>query len=183
MAEAMVAVALCSAPLLAQDASALEMAVTYNATRGGSVPNTNFWMQGGSVELQARFYRGLGVVAEIASAHATNIQSSGVGLDLVTTTFGPRYNWTPAHRRYELFAQVLAGSANGFNGVFPTPSGALDSCSSLALKMGGGMNVVLSHRIALRAFQANWLRTQIPNATTNIQNNLDLGAGLVFRFR
>jgi hypothetical protein len=139
-------------------------------------------MQGGSVELQARFYRGLGVVAEVASAHATNIQSSGVDLDLVTATFGPRYNWAPAHRRYELFAQVLAGSANGFNGVFPTPSGANDSCSSLALKMGGGINIALSHRLALRAFQANWLRTQIPNATTNIQNNLDLGAGVVIHF-
>jgi hypothetical protein len=183
LAEATVAVALCTAPLLAQDDSALEVAVTYNAMRGGSVPNANFWMQGGSIELQARFYRGLGVVAEIASAHATNIQSSGVGLGLVTTTFGPRYNWAPAHQSYEFFAQVLAGEANGFNSVIPTTNAAIDSSNSLALKMGGGMNITLSRRIALRAFEANWLRTQIPNATTNIQNNLDLGAGLVFRFR
>jgi hypothetical protein len=48
--------------------------------------------------------------------------------------------------------------------------------------MGGGMNIALSPRIALRAVQANWLRTQLPNATTNVQNNLDLGAGVVVRF-
>ena len=28
----------------------------------------------------------------------------------------------------------------------------------------------------------DWLRTQLPNATTKVQNNLRLGAGLVFRF-
>jgi len=100
---------------------------------------------------------------------------------MVTATFGPRYNWAPAHRRYELFGQVLAGEANGFHSVFPTRNAVIDSSNSLALKMGGGMNIALSHRIALRAFQANWLRTQLPNATTNVQNNLILGTGLVLR--
>jgi hypothetical protein len=45
------------------------------------------------------------------------------------------------------------------------------------------MNIALSPQPALRAFQANWLRTQLPNATTNVQNTLDLGAGVVFCFR
>lgn len=72
---------------------------------------------------------------------------------------------------------------NSFNSVFPAPSVAIDSSNSLALKMGGGMNIALSPHIALRAFQANWLRTQLPNASTNVQNNLNLGAGLVLRFR
>ena len=36
---------------------------------------------------------------------------------------------------------------------------------------------------ALRAFEADWLRTQMPNATTNVQNNLRLGAGLIYRFK
>jgi len=182
MAVAAVVVVLSSTPLLAQDASSLEVAVTYNATRSVTVPNANFWMQGGSVELQARFYHGLGVVAEIAGAHIANIQSSGVNLDMVTATFGPRYNWAPAHRRYELFGQVLAGEANGFHSVFPTRNAVIDSSNSLALKMGGGMNIALSRHIALRACEANWLRTQLPNATTNVQNNLDLGTGVVFRF-
>jgi len=178
---AVAAVAVCSSSLMAQDVSALDVAVTYNATRGGSTPNASFWMQGGSVELQGRFYHGLSVVADIAGAHAANINSSGVGLDMVTATFGPRYNWAPPHRRYEIFGQALAGDANGFHSVFPTSSGAIDSSNSLALKMGGGLSIALSRRMALRAFEVNWLRTQLPNATTNIQNNLIFGAGLVFR--
>lgn len=191
-----VATALCPAPLAAQMASAqttpalqypLGVAVTYNATHAGATGGSDFWMQGGSVEIEGRFYRGLGVVADVSGFHAANINSSGVSLDMVTTTFGPRYTWQPAwqpaHRRYEIFGQVLAGDANGFNSIFPTPTAAITSSNSLALNMGGGMNIALSPRLALRALQANWVRTQFPNATTNVQNNLSLGAGLVFRFR
>ena len=49
--------------------------------------------------------------------------------------------------------------------------------------MGSGLDVNLSPHIALRAIQANWLRTQMPNSTNNLQNSLQLGSGLVFRFR
>ena len=160
----------------------IDVAVVYHPLLTHQVGNGDFWMQGGSVQLHTQLWRGWGVVADVSGVHETNMNGSGVGLDLVTATFGPRYNWAPAHRRYELFGQVLAGSANGINSVFPTPNGAINSTSSLALKIGGGMNIALSRRIALRAFEANWLRTQLPNATTNVQNNLDLGAGVVYRF-
>jgi hypothetical protein len=41
----------------------------------------------------------------------------------------------------------------------------------------------LTRHVSLRVIQANWLRTQMPNATTNVQNNLLLGAGVVFHSR
>ncbi len=161
----------------------LDVAVTYNATHTSASGGSSFWMQGGSVDVHGRFYRGLGAVADVAGMHTANIQSSGVALDMVTATFGPRYTWVSAHRRCELFGQALGGVANAFNSVFPTRTAAIKSSYSPALKMGGGMNIALSPHIALRAFEANWLRTQFPNATTNVQNNLSLGTGLVFRFR
>ncbi|MGA8531063.1 MAG: hypothetical protein WB622_15205 [Acidobacteriaceae bacterium] len=43
--------------------------------------------------------------------------------------------------------------------------------------------MTLSPQLAVRALQASWLRTQLPNSTSNLQNNLRLGAGFVFRFR
>jgi hypothetical protein len=82
----------------------------------------------------------------------------------------------------QLFGQALGGVANGVNSVFPDASGAQSSDNSSALQVGGGANISLSHRLAARAFEANWLRTALPNATTNVQNSLRLGAGLVFRF-
>jgi hypothetical protein len=41
----------------------------------------------------------------------------------------------------------------------------------------------LSRHLAVRALDAAWLHTQLPNATTNAQNNVRLGPGVVFRFR
>ena len=37
--------------------------------------------------------------------------------------------------------------------------------------------------LAVRALDAAWLRTQLPNATTSAQDNVRLGAGAVFKFR
>lgn len=179
-----------AAPLAAQQGSApnaprgtLEVSVTYGAMLSNAITSNRFWMQGGSVEIAGGFYRGLSAVADIGGMHTGNINSSGVGLDLVTVTFGPRYTWAPAKKRYELFGQGLVGEANGFNGLFPNASGAADSANSMAVEAGGGMNVAFSPHLAVRAFEVNWLRTQLPNSTTNVENNVRVGTGIVFRFR
>jgi hypothetical protein len=59
----------------------------------------------------------------------------------------------------------------------------VDSTNSLALVVGGGFNVILSRRIELRALDADWVRTEFPNAGSNVQNNLRLGAGFVYRLQ
>jgi peptidoglycan-associated lipoprotein len=147
----------------------------------------NFWMQGGSVELSGQAYRGLGVVADVTGLHTA---SAGVDtpLNLVTTTFGPRYTWQTHARRssgrsIELFGQGLVGEAHGFDSLFLGSSGTTKDALSLAVQVGGGVDMGLTRHISLRMIQANWLRTQMPNATTNVQNNLLLGAGVVFHSR
>lgn len=179
-----------AAPLAAQQGPAqnarrgtFEVSVTYGATLSNAITSSRFWMQGGSVEIAGEFYHGLSAVADIGGTHIGNINSSGVGLDLVTATFGPRYTWRPASKRYSLFGQGLVGEANGFNGLFPNASGATHSANSMAIEAGGGMNIALSPHVAVRAFEVNWLRTQLPNSTTNVENNVRFGAGIVFRFR
>ena len=161
----------------------LELALVYNPLMSNVVGSNGFWMQGGSVQIHGQFWRGLGVVADVSGLHTANTGASpGVGLDLVTATFGPRYTWL-LHGRYAVFGQVLAGEANGLHSVFPAAGGANDSADGLALYAGGGVNLYLKHRFVLRAIEANWLRTQMPNATTNVQNNLRLGAGLIYTFK
>jgi hypothetical protein len=161
----------------------LDVAFTYNAAYSHVIDGKSFWMQGGSAQLHGQIYRGLGVVADVAGMHASNINATGVGLDLVTATFGPRYTWSHPHAKYALYAQALAGLGIGFNSIFPAASGANTTASNLALKMGGGMNIALSPHVGLRAFEADWLRTALPNSTTNVQNNVSLGAGVFFRFK
>ncbi len=121
-------------------------------------------------------------MADVAVLHTGNINSSGVGLDLVTSTFGPRYTWSPRYGKLSFYGQGLAGVANGLNSVFPAASGLGTSANGLAAQVGGGIDLRLRRHLALRAIEANWLRTQLPNTTTGVQNNLRLGFGLVFRF-
>ena len=74
-------------------ASSMDFAVTYNAQSTNIDTSSRFWMQGGSAQLHGQFWHGLGVVADVAETHTANMHNSGVGLDLVTATFGPRCTW------------------------------------------------------------------------------------------
>jgi len=165
-----------------QQPGRLDLAVTYTGERSLKA-NTgeNFWMQGGSIQIGANVWHGWGVAADVTGIHAGSIGSSGVPISLVTTTFGPQYRWH-ADRTLSLYGQGLIGEANGFRSVFPAQAGAQSSSSSFAIQTGGGIDYKLSDRVALRVLDAAWLRTQLPNSTDNVQNNLRLGAGVVIRF-
>jgi len=165
-----------------RDSDRVEVAVTYDSVLANVTTGQEFWMQGGSIQMQARLSHGFGVVADVAGLHKADVTDMGTGLDLITATFGPSYTWSPRRHRFALFGQVLAGEAHGMNSVFPAGSVFNSSGNSLALQMGGGMNLALSHHLSVRMFDANWLRTQLPNATTGVQNNLRLGTGIVYRF-
>jgi hypothetical protein len=162
----------------------LEIAVTYTAGYAGLTSGKdNFWLQGGSAELSFTSWHGLGESADVTGLNVAN-SGHGVPVNLVTTTFGPRYTWTVRRRsqhNLRLFGEGLVGIANGFSGYYPQSGNATDSASSLALQIGGGADYALNKHFALRMIRANWLRTQLLNATTNVQNNLTLGAGIVFR--
>ncbi|HTZ56553.1 MAG TPA: hypothetical protein VMB49_00580 [Acidobacteriaceae bacterium] len=161
----------------------LQVAVLYDALYSNVVRANQFWMQGGSIQVYGQFWRGLGVEADVSGVHAGNANNAGVGLNLVATTFGPHYGWSSAHRRYSLFGHALVGEAHGFDSVFSSAGTTSSSADGLAFQMGGGMDVRLKRRFSLRVFEADWLRTQLPNADTNVQNSLRLAAGVVLRFR
>jgi hypothetical protein len=161
----------------------LEVAVLYSPLLSNVARANRFWMQGGSIQVEGQFWRGLGIEADISGFHAQNASNTGVGLDMVTTTFGPRYRWSSAHQRYSFFGHALLGEANGFNSIFPGADAASATANSLALQLGGGLDLPVKHHLALRAFEADWLRTQLPNADTDVQNNIRLAAGVVIRLR
>ena len=161
----------------------LEVSVMYTSLLTNVVRANMFWMQGGAIQVDGQFWHGLGVEADVSGLHAQNANNAGVGLDMVTAIFGPRYTWSPAHRRIAVFGHALAGEVNGFNSVFPTAGATSSSADSVAVQVGGGVDLRLKHRLSLRVFEADWLRTQLPNADTNVQNSLRLAAGAVVRFR
>jgi hypothetical protein len=160
----------------------LEAAFTYDYVHANVTTGVDFSMQGGSAQVQARLWHGMGIVGDVAGFHTGNVNNTGVGLDLITATFGPRFT-LPAHHRIILFGQVLAGIAHGMNSEFPSSTTLNSSGNSVALQMGGGVNYQLTHHFSARLVDANWLRTQLPNATTDVQNNFRIGAGFVCSFR
>lgn len=170
-----------SAQTVRSSSHEVDLTLGYNVQRSNSTMGTSFWQQGGMLELSAEVYRGFGAAMLISGGHANNLSSTGINLDTVTTTFGPRYTFS--HKKIAVFGEGLIGEANGFNSVFPSRDGVLSRSNSFALQTGGGIDLRLSQHVAVRPLQASWLRTEFQNATTNVQNSLQLGAGVVFRLQ
>jgi hypothetical protein len=165
----------------------VDIAVIYTVQHSNLVSTPTFWQQGGGVELSAPLYRGLGVAANVTGTNVNSAANSGVGLSMVTATFGPHYTWyrptgVARKRSLAIFGQGLIGEAHGFNSYFPSLAEEQTAYNSFALQIGGGVDIGLSRHFAVRAIQADWLRTQFPNSTTNIQNTFRLAAGVVIRF-
>jgi hypothetical protein len=172
----------------------VELALTYAGIHAAHTTDAQpaFWLQGGAIELHAPLYRGLGIVASVTGATVENTGPAIAPLSLVTVVFGPRYTYTAGalHHRLSMFGEGLVGEGHGFYSVFATGSGPVsnpsngttDSANSLAVQTGGGLDIRISRSVGIRAIQADYLRTQLPNGGTNAQNNLRLAAGVVVMF-
>jgi hypothetical protein len=162
------------------DRGHLSLAITYTAEHGNNTQLNGLWLNGGSAELTATLLHGWGVTANVVGLHTGNA-GNGVPLNFVATTFGPSFEHVATHGPHAplLFVHALAGEANGFDGLYPSALGPIGSSNSLAVNVGGGADLAVAHRLAIRLFEAGWLRTQLPNAAGGTQNNLSLGAGIV----
>lgn len=170
------------APAPPAPSTRVDLAPTFNEERSLKAgTEQSFWLTGGALEIGANLYKGLGVALNVTGSTATSIGSSGVPVSLVTVAAGPRYRWH-ADRRISVYGEGLAGEASGFRSFFPTSAGGQTSSNSLAVQVGGGVDVNLNKRFAARFLEASYVRTILPNATDTQQNILRVGAGIVLRF-
>ena len=139
-----------------------------------------FGVNGGAGAVAFHVNRWFGVAGEIAAADAGDLRGSGRSLVLTTYAVGPRLSWRSASH-FTPFAEGLIGGGHA-SGTIYTGSGGLGSNSAFVALVGGGIDVRLSHRVAIRAFQADYVFSKFLNGSNNRQNNLRLGAGIVFRF-
>ncbi|MBB6147432.1 hypothetical protein HNQ77_005428 [Silvibacterium bohemicum] len=170
----------------------IDLAITYVAERA-KIVNTDcgcFWLQGGSGNFAFNFFHGLGVAGDLSGDHSADI-ASGVALDKVMFAAGPRYTFSPgswskhhlgASRELSFFGEALFGGVHGFNGVFPSSSGVQGAASSFAMQFGGGVNLRMTHTFGIRAIEADYVRSTLPNSGNDTQNDLRLGAGAYFHF-
>jgi hypothetical protein len=55
-------------------------------------------------------------------------------------------------------------------------------CRSFAMEFGGGMDLRFARYLGIRAVEAEYVRSTLPNGAGNVQNDLRLAAGIAFHF-
>jgi len=107
---------------------------------------------------------------------------TGIDEKAMTYLFGPRFTWR--HGRLNPYVQFLFGGAYAWDN--PTHLTA----NSFATAAGGGLDYTLTHHIALKPIQVEYLMTQfrsteLGGATAGFgdhQNDIRYSAGVVFLF-
>ena len=158
------------------------VALGYQNVRANAPPGSCdcFDMNGGFASVSVKLKYWLSAAGEVTGGHAKDIGPLGQDLTLTTYTAGPRVTFRG--KRFLPFAQALFGTAHGSDSYFPTANSYTTSATSFALSTGGGLDIHLNPHIAVRAVEAQYLRTSLPNGSTNFENHLMLGAGVVFQF-
>jgi opacity protein-like surface antigen len=129
-------------------------------------------MNGFNTSLTYNFNRFLGATGEIGGNYG-NAVGSGVKADQFFFLFGPKFAYR-GNSRVTPFAHVLPGVVR-LNVDF----GANDaSTTQFALATGGGLDINISDRIAVRGAQADYIMSRLGG----IQNNLRVSTGFVFKF-
>jgi len=165
--------------------SSVDVAMTYTPERSKVTPSDNhhFWLQGGSIDAAFTFFHGLGVAANLTGGRANGI-APGVNLAEVAIMAGPRYTFRtgPKHEN-RLFVESLFGGVQARDNVFPTSTGVTPRADSFSWQVGGGWDVAVSKSIAIRLFEAGYIRTHLPNNGTNVQDHLRLAFGVTYHIQ
>lgn len=172
----------------------IDVTATYTAEHAKISPSGEcgcFWLQGGSGEANVYLYHGLSVAAELTGSRVGNV-TPGVDISQIAVMGGPRYTfgtsrWTErifgSRHRTSFFGEVLFGGVHAFDGAYPLSTGLKTTASAFSMQVGGGFNVRFARNFALRAFEVDYVRTSLPNGTTDSQHDLRLAAGISYQIR
>jgi len=167
----------------AQDVPLGEAGIDYNYVHTNAPPGGCgcFSMNGGDAWIDYNLPRSFAIVAQVSSQHASNIGGSGADLTLTSYLFGYRYSLHKSGQ-FVPFAQVLLGAAHASGSFAPGNAGYPGSANAFAMTAGGGLDMSLSSRFGVRAFQVDYYFTRFANGVNDRQNNLRISTGVIFRF-
>jgi outer membrane immunogenic protein len=154
-----------------------DVALTYDWVHTNAQPGDCgcFGLNGGGISSSINFRPRWSVVADIVAA-------AGNSLTLSSYQGGLRYRisqpWMKGPHPLQPFAQALFGGAHSSGQV----AGAANGSTSFAFRIGGGVDLPINARFAVRVIQADYYLTLAKNGVNDHQNNLLLGAGIVYRW-
>ena len=168
----------------AQDTPKAEVSVGYSYVHSNIINPGGccFGMHGGSGSVAYNFNDWFGLAADFGAYHASNVKNSGLDLTVVTFLFGPRISYRK-QGPFTPYAQVLLGGGHAGGSLYQPPPLAISGPHyALAMSLGGGLDLKVHPRVAIRLFQAEWLYTKFNNGVNDRQNSMRVTTGLVFRF-
>lgn len=169
---------------VAQDSFRGDAVATYQWVHANAGPGQCgcFGLNGGGLSGSWNFHGPWSLVTDISAGYASNAPTAGSSLTLVSYLAGVRYRlpqpWLEGKHKPQPFAQVLLGAGHAGGGVGGTGDGTYE----FAARIGGGLDVPVSSRFSVRVIQIDYYLTNFTNATNDHQNNLLLGAGVVFHW-
>jgi outer membrane protein OmpA-like peptidoglycan-associated protein len=163
-----------------------------------SAGNRLMWLNGGSTSVAFNFNRYLGLVGDFGGFNETRLllttgnPPTAVGsYDAVdagtvfTYLAGPRLSYRK-HDRITPFAQVLFGGIRASQEtVCKACAPSLPTENAFALTAGGGLDIRVHHRLAIRVIQAEYMMTRFENLSiggNDSQSDVRLSTGIVLRF-
>jgi outer membrane protein OmpA-like peptidoglycan-associated protein len=157
------------------------------------------FLNGGSTSIAYNFNRYLGLAADFGGFNDTRLLLEGTGgvasVDdqvasgsVFTFLAGPRLSYRK-FSRVTPYAQALFGGIHA-SAVEICPGNCsgmpgLPAETDFALTAGGGVDIKVRRRFAIRLLQAEYLMTSFKNLSTGssaTQNDMRLSSGIVFRF-
>jgi hypothetical protein len=136
-----------------------------------------FSLNGGFGSLAFNARHGVSIVADLSSAHASNISGTSQSITLFNYLFGPRCSLRSISHRFIPYGQVLVGgSKESSNYAY------VQDANGFAFSVGGGLNTTLTRRIGWNVVEADWLHSQLSNDQNNRQNDLRISSAIIFRF-
>jgi hypothetical protein len=161
-----------------EDISRLEAGANYNYFHANAPPGQCgcFGMNGGSGTFLMNITPKWSAVADIAYAHASNVDGTAQNITIINYLFGPRYT-RRMRSRYVPYGQILFGGAKeDVNFQFTI------NRQSFGLLGGGGVTTRLKRKFGLTIVEVDYVYTRIPNAKNDTQNNLRIVTGVTYHF-
>ncbi|MGB6383678.1 MAG: outer membrane beta-barrel protein [Terriglobales bacterium] len=146
-----------------------------NANVPGIAPSATYNGNGGGGQLEYNAKNWLGVVGDLGGYGATSTANGALVGGVFTYLLGPRVNFR--HGKFTPFVQALFGGVRTTDGIAQSTG----SENNFAMTAGGGIDFKVSRHVSVRPIQAEYFMTKIPDGLNNRQDNLRVGAGVVFR--
>jgi outer membrane immunogenic protein len=169
---------------LAQNSHSGDAAAAYNWVRTNAGPGECgcFGMNGGGLSGSWNIPGPWSAVLDISAQHNGSAPPVGNSLTLVSYLAGARYKipqpWLDGDHKPQPFGQIILGVAHAGGGE----AGVANGSYRFATRIGGGIDIPINAHLAVRVVQIDYYLTTFANATNDHQNNLLIGAGIVYRW-